>query len=71
MKSNTVIRSEAMKLLVENLGLVETGIFIHDIKSEKFDYTEWRQDLWDNLTLEEIYDNAVEFQKEKNKKEKS
>ena len=54
MKSNTAIRCEAMKLLVEKLGLVETGIFIHDIKNDKFDYTEWRQDLWNDLTLKNI-----------------
>ena len=70
MKSNAVIRSEGLKILVEKLGLVETGIFIHDIKSDNFDYTHWRQDLWNDKTLEEIYNEAAEFQKQKKRRNK-
>ena len=63
MKSEISLRREAMKILVENLGLVDTERFIALIKKDKFDYTEWRRDLYKDMTVDEIYQKAVEFQK--------
>jgi hypothetical protein len=68
MKSEAVIRSEAMEVLVNKLGLVDAERFIDFIKREKFDYTEWQRDLWKDKTIDEINEMAINFQKQKNKK---
>jgi hypothetical protein len=37
------------------------------IKKDNFDYTQWRQELYKDQTIDEIYNDAVAFAK--NKKE--
>ena len=58
------IMSAGMKLLRENLGLIESEIFICNIKQERFDYTEWSQNLFEDMTLEELHSKAAEFERE-------
>jgi len=67
LKSEAVLRVEAMNLLVENLGLVDAERFVDLIKRDKFDYTEWQRDLWEGKTIDEINEMAIKFQKEKKK----
>ena len=52
------IISAGMKLLRENLGLVESEIFITEVASNNFDYTKWRENLWEDLTPEELFKRA-------------
>ena len=66
MKTDTVIRTEGMNTLIDNLGLVEAERFIMLIQKEAFDYTKWQENLFENMTIDEIYNNAVELRK-KNK----
>ena len=58
----SAIVSAGMKLLRENLGLIETEIFIVTIKNIGFDYTEWRENLWEDMTVDELFKKAGEFQ---------
>jgi len=58
------ILSAGMKLLRENLGLIETEIFIVSIKNKGFDYTEWRENLWEDMTAEELFSKAAEFERQ-------
>ena len=61
----SAIMTSGMYHLRENLGLIETEIFIANIKQERFDYTEWRREnLWEDLTLEEVINNAAEFERQ-------
>ena len=53
------IISAGMKLLRENLGTIETEIFITKINSNEFDYTKWRENLWEDLTPKELFDRAA------------
>jgi hypothetical protein len=59
MKTDTVIRLEAMDALLAALGSVDAERFICMIKRDTFDYTEWRRDLWKDKTIDEIYDEAA------------
>jgi hypothetical protein len=69
MKSEIVIRCEGMDILTEKLGLVDAERFIDVIKKDKFDYTEWRRDLWKDKSIEEINQMAIDYQNElENKK---
>ncbi len=53
------IVSAGMKLLRDNLGALETEIFIMKIGSNDFDYTQWRKDLWEGLTARDLFDRAA------------
>ena len=55
----TAIMSAGMKLLRETLGTVEAEIFIASVKSQGFDYTEWRENLWEDITLKELLERAA------------
>ena len=59
MKPDNVLRYEAMEILMRTLGAVDAERFISMIKRDTFDYTEWRQGLWNDMTIEEIYADAA------------
>ena len=59
----SAIMTAGMKLLRENLGLIECEIFIANIKQDRFDYTEWRENLYENISLDELVDNAAAYMK--------
>ena len=46
--------------LRETLGIIEAEIFITVIKTPGFDYTEWRENLWEDITLDELLARAVQ-----------
>jgi hypothetical protein len=50
-----------MAALQQKLGIVEAEKFISIINREKIDYTRWRENLWPDKTLEEVYNDAVKF----------
>ncbi|MCL2754576.1 MAG: hypothetical protein FWD35_02510 [Oscillospiraceae bacterium] len=57
----SAILSAGMRLLRENLGVIETEIFIVNIKNKGFDYTEWRENLWEDMTTEELFAKASAY----------
>jgi len=61
MKSNTVLRDDGMRILAEQLGLVEAERFIALLRREPFDYTEWRQGLFENVPLETFLQDAQNY----------
>ncbi|HOP31594.1 MAG TPA: hypothetical protein P5120_19330 [Spirochaetota bacterium] len=67
MKSDKEIRHEGFKALFSNMDIVEAERFIALINREKFDYTEWRKNLFQDMTAEEIIREgrkfAVDFRK--------
>lgn len=64
MKADTLIRHEGMNTLIKNLGLIEAERFIMLIQKETFDYTKWQENLFEDMTIEEIYNNAAKLRKE-------
>ena len=63
MKTDTIIRNEGMEVLSKYLGMVEAERFIMLIQREPFDYTKWQENLFENMTIEEISKNAAEHRK--------
>ena len=61
MKTDTVIKNEGMKVLIEHLGKVEAERFISLIIREPFDYTKWQNKLWEGKTVKEISDAAMKY----------
>ena len=64
MISNTEIMNRGMACLLEKLGAVETEQFIAAIIREKFDYTKWQQQRFDNISSDEFQKAAVTYAKE-------
>lgn len=64
-KVDAEIKVSGFEILSRYLGLVEAERFIALIQREKFDYTQWRQNLFAELSGEEISRQAMEFQRRK------
>jgi len=60
--TDTLLKTKAMHVLVENLGVVEAERFIALVLKEPFDYTEWRRNnLSDNIMVDNLNQQAVEY----------
>lgn len=54
MITDTEIKTKGLQVLTQHLGNIETERFIALIQREPFDYTRWRQDMDEELNIEEI-----------------
>ena len=61
MNTDVVIRATGMNALIEKLGLIEAERFVMLIQKDSFDYTKWRENLFDDMTLEELSQKASEY----------
>ena len=57
-KTDSVIRQEGMNILLDKLGMVDAERFISLMIREPFDYTVWRKDLFDDMSLTELAEKA-------------
>ena len=64
--TDTVLKRKGMDVLSETLGLVDAERFISLILREPFDYTEWQQDLYKGVSLDEFYNNVKNFKEKQN-----
>lgn len=64
MISNMEIMNQGMSCLLEKLGTVRTEQFISVIMREKFDYTKWQQQRFDNVSSDEFQEAAMAYEKE-------
>ena len=62
MRSDTLIKSEGMRILAENLGIIEAERFITLLLRDPFDYTEWQRSLYENTGVKDLYNKIVEFE---------
>lgn len=53
-----------MLALRNALGLVEAEKFILLIKQDPFDYTEWQTHLWEEKSIDELFNAAKDRKKE-------
>ena len=61
MRTDTIIRNEGTQVLMNNLGLIEAERFIMLIQKEPFDYTTWQENLFENMSIEEISQKATDY----------
>ena len=64
MWSDTALKDEGMRILVEQLGLVEAERFIALMRREPFDYTKWRQGLYKDVPLDTFLRDAQRYRDE-------
>ena len=62
MRTDTILRVEAMNALIENLGEVDAERFIAIVKGDNFNYTEWRRSLWKGKNVDDIHKMATAFE---------
>ncbi len=65
MKTDIELRSDGMKLLRSQLGLVESERFLALMLREPFDYTKWRQTQWQTETVATLAENSRKQRVEK------
>ena len=59
MITDTELRLKGIRVLAQSLGDIEAERFISLIQREPFDYTQWRQDRWGDLSIDEISRKAM------------
>jgi hypothetical protein len=59
MMTDTEIRVKGVQILAEYLGDIEMERFIALIQREPFDYTQWRQNIDMDQSIEEISKQAM------------
>lgn len=64
MVSDIEIMNRGIHCLLEKLGVVETERFIAVINRERFDYTKWQRERFDNMSSDEFNNAAVAYSKE-------
>jgi hypothetical protein len=50
-----------MQHLVDNFGVIETERFISSIIRDPMDYTKWRRNMYDGMTVRELSAKAMEY----------
>jgi len=68
--NDTILLDTGMDLLVKGLGLVEAERFVFLVNKEPFDYTKWRQNLFEGMTGREISTIAMELRRKTKEKER-
>ena len=61
MRTDTMIKHDGFNAIFKSLDVVEAERFVVLLKRDDFDYTEWRKDLWENFTVEELSKKAMQF----------
>lgn len=61
--STAEILNEGITCLLERLGTVETERFISILIREKFDYTKWRRDYFDDMDADDFNRAATNYAK--------
>ena len=61
MGTDNDIKQEGFNALAEKLDIVEVERFFMLINKEKFDYTKWRNNLFENISVEELSNRAMDF----------
>jgi len=59
MRSDTLIKSDGMRVLAEKLGIIEAERFITLVLREPFNYTDWQRNLYGNMGVKELYDKVT------------
>jgi len=68
-KPDSLIKQEGMNILLSTMGKVEAEQFISLIIREPFDYTQWQETLFEEMSLEELSKKAMKYYEEKKNKQ--
>lgn len=63
MHSAVELMDTGFACLVEKLGIVDAERFVAMIKRDSFDYTLWRREYFDDMTLKQVSEEAAAYAK--------
>ncbi len=63
MKTDNEIRIEGMNVLFKYMDIVDAEKFVSLLQRDRFDYTKWRQKLYEGLSVKELSAKAMQFRK--------
>jgi hypothetical protein len=63
MMTDTEIRAKGAQILAQYLGDIEMERFIALVQREAFDYTQWRQDIDGDESIEDISRKAMDLRR--------
>lgn len=63
-RNDDLVLTEEIKILTEGLGMVDAERFISLILKERFDYTDWQNDLFSGMNVRELSSIAIVDSKE-------
>jgi hypothetical protein len=61
MRTDTEITHDGFTILFRHMNIVEAERFITLVQRDHFDYTTWRESLFEDLSLEEISARAMAY----------
>jgi len=61
MRADSIIKQAGFQALREKLDIVELERFIVLLNRNKFDYTEWRKPLFEDMSLEQLALDAERY----------
>lgn len=67
--SDLEIRRKGLNVLFKSLGEVDAIRFLSQITYEKRDYLKLQEDIFDRMTIDEIYKKAKEYFEKKSHKD--
>jgi len=68
MKSDTLIKCDGLRILSENLGVVEAERFVTLLLRDPFDYTEWQKKMYKGETVATLFDKVKAFEQTRSTK---
>jgi hypothetical protein len=63
MMTEAVLKKTIMQHLIEKYGHVDTERFISLVIKEPFDYTKWSEDLFSDMTTDQLFDEIEAMEK--------
>jgi len=60
-RTETILKSEGMHILLEKLGKVDAERFISLIIREPFDYTKWQENILNEFSVRELSAKAMKI----------
>jgi hypothetical protein len=62
MRTDTIVKHDGLNVLYEHLGMIDMERFIALMLREPFDYTQWHENLDDEMSVRELSKKAMEYQ---------
>jgi len=62
--NSAILKEKGMRVLAEQLGVVEAERFIVMLHREQFDYTQWRHGLFNDVPLDTFLRDAQKYRDE-------
>lgn len=60
MITDTELKIKGLSILSKTMGSVEAERFISLIIREPFDYTDWQKNIWNDISIDQLSQNAMQ-----------